>query len=125
MSKTILLVIFFSLLTASLCQAQWEFISPGVGEVFSMTATENTLFLGGSSGILRLTDEGSKWSSLNKGLNNIVVISMVSFANRLFAVTGGSRGVFRSDTGKETWEKIDAGLPSQINKKFSAVRCKC
>ena len=59
-------------------------------------------------GIFKSTNEGSSWTSLNAGLNNINVLSLSSNDSRLFAATFD--GFYRSTKKNVQWVKKSKGI---------------
>ena len=61
-------------------------------------------------GIFLSTNKGVSWNSVNGGLTNLDILSLIISGNNLFA--GTSNGVFLTTDSGINWNNISAGLPS-------------
>jgi len=90
--------------------AQWHKISnnfDGIVECFAESGTN--LFAGSNGGgVFLSTDNGSTWKSINPGLQNKHVHSLLTYQTALLAGTDG--GIFLSTNTGNSWFALNAGL---------------
>ena len=77
---------------------------------------QNCLFAGSDDGTFLSTNNGSGWISMNPGLLNLDVTSLVVSGMNLFAGTSG--GVFLSTNNGISWSAVNTGL---TNTEISAL----
>jgi photosystem II stability/assembly factor-like uncharacterized protein len=65
------------------------------------------------NGVVRSTDDGLSWTTVNTGLTNHNVLSLEITSQYVFAGTDGG-GVFRSSDNGNTWSAINTGLGNLI-----------
>jgi photosystem II stability/assembly factor-like uncharacterized protein len=86
----------------------WQMIfNPGF-TINALLVTGPNIFTGTSGGIFLSGDGGIHWHSVNNGLENTTVVSMISRGNTLFA--GTASGVFRSVDNGSTWTAARNGI---------------
>jgi photosystem II stability/assembly factor-like uncharacterized protein len=74
--------------------------------------SKGRVFAGGGRGVVRSVDNGDTWATLNNGLENTEVLSLVADpSGRVFAGTD-LRGVFRLNEEMQEWEAVSDGLTS-------------
>ena len=79
--------------------------------VSSLAILETNLYAGTIyGGIFRSTDNGTNWTSVNEGLTNTYVNSIVVSGSNLFAGTDG--GVFLSTNKGLNWSVVNNGFTS-------------
>jgi photosystem II stability/assembly factor-like uncharacterized protein len=118
--KTILLI-YFSLLSffALNAQEQWKtvFVKRGANVFNDITFTDslNGFVVGQGGVILRTTDSGNKWDSLNSGTSQ--TLCSVSFVNKNIGYTCGYNGTIL--------KTIDAGKTWVLQKTLTTDYLKC
>ena len=106
----VLFVLQFFVLTI---HAQWVKTSgpPGIN-VNTFFDNGAYLFAGTSAkGAFRSTNNGSRWSMANTGLENVSVFSFIQDSDYLYA--GTDKGVYRSSDNGNTWSAANTGLETQ------------
>jgi len=76
--------------------------------ISSLVLLNSLIFAGTSGGVFVSDDVGVTWHSVNNGLDNANVTTMIAKGNNLFA--GTSSGVYRSPDNGSTWTKVSNGL---------------
>ncbi|MBL0175480.1 MAG: T9SS type A sorting domain-containing protein [Ignavibacteria bacterium] len=95
-------------------QPFWEKVSTAMYCEWSVAfGAPGTLYLSdGYTGVLRSTDDGTRWEPKNSGLERRAVFALLTAPNgTLFA--GTDRGMYRSLDGAQTWEPASSGMPDQ------------
>lgn len=83
------------------------------GLVVSLLATNNSVFAGTvNGGIFRSSDQGSQWTPVNVGLENLNVYSFTVVGNVIFAGTGA--GVFRTTDNGRSWIAARTGISTDF-----------
>ena len=81
----------------------------GMNRITSLVSTGETLFAGCSfDGVFRSTDGGVSWDSVNTGLSDHQIKSLVAKDSTLYA--GTTAGVFTSSDNGNNWTSVNAGL---------------
>lgn len=93
----------------------WTYVSNLGYSIWALTALNDTLFAGtDGGGVFRSTDNGLTWNSINSGLFNTTVLSLVVKDSLLFAGTVDN-GIFVSyNSGTNWYLTINTGLPVPI-----------
>ena len=79
---------------------------------FSLSANDNTIYLGSSSKVFKSTDLGATWIDMSAGLGKGGIQALLFDGTTLFAGTpADSAGMYRSTNGGASWEPVAAGLP--------------
>ena len=105
--QTVILFIFISVELS----AQWTQVLPSQnGSIFALKLKGTLNFFAGSdeSGVFRTTDNGENWTTVNSGLTDLRVHSLVVNGTSLFAGTLG--GVFLSTDNATSWTAVNSGL---------------
>ena len=105
--QTVILFIFISVELS----AQWTQVLPSQnGSIFALKLKGTLNFFAGSdeSGVFRTTDNGENWTTVNSGLTDLRVHSLVVNGTSLFAGTLG--GVFLSTDNGTSWTAVNSGL---------------
>jgi photosystem II stability/assembly factor-like uncharacterized protein len=87
-----------------------EYIQKGLGG--SLLVDGDYFFAGTSKGILRSSDYGATWESMNTGLTNLWIVSLGKSSDGIFAGTLSS-GIFKSVNHGATWENIGDSVKSE------------
>jgi photosystem II stability/assembly factor-like uncharacterized protein len=85
--------------------SDWETIFTNYNS-YSLSLSNNTVYLGTSNGVYQSTDFGASWNLC--GLSNYSISQIFSIGSHLLANTNG--GFFRSNDGGKTWNNINIGL---------------
>ncbi|MDE0300722.1 MAG: hypothetical protein OXN17_18955 [Candidatus Poribacteria bacterium] len=100
-------------------RAEWEQIADGeaLPWVYALAADDHTLYAGGRGGLYISEDDGHAWrQTMEPGVRSLAIS-----ANHVYAGTA-NHGVFRSTDRGNTWERINVGLPAQLNGKRPAIQ---
>jgi photosystem II stability/assembly factor-like uncharacterized protein len=101
----------------------WHFSISGLPSnvsIRSILVQNHALYLGTfKAGIYISTNGGDSWVSCNNGLNSLIVNSLFSDGNSIFAGTSGlspslQSGVYKSTDQGNTWQYLSNGLPLGI-----------
>jgi photosystem II stability/assembly factor-like uncharacterized protein len=91
--------------------ASWTFNAFSDG-AYSLSANDNTIYLGSSSKVFKSTDLGGTWIDMSAGLGKGGIQALLFDGTTLFAGTpADSAGMYRSTNGGASWEPVAAGLP--------------
>ena len=112
------LLVILLMLAAMNVNAQWEQMSNGMGTdkgVYCFANNGNNIFAGSynypnSTGMYRSTNNGDSWTTVNNGLTDLRIFSIVVSGTNIFAATP-TGGVFLSTNNGDSW--IPVGLASQ------------
>ena len=102
--KIYLRVLFFFLLAAQICSAQWAQIGPNGGSVTGLAVSGSSIFAATYGGALVSTDLGVDWSHSNWGLLQGDVRSVVATTSKVFAGTYAN-GIYMKDLNGLIWEQ--------------------
>lgn len=100
----------------------WKSINKGLPakNIFTLYTFNKMLFVSNLSyGIFRSTDFGSSWHSIDLRYNEVIVNSLITYENNLYA--GTVKGVFRSDDYGSNWIPINTGLSSNIIRSLAST----
>ena len=102
-----LAVIFFTLVT----KAQWQQTNgPYGGPISCFVFSGNNIFAGSPyGGVFFSADNGNSWISVNNGLTDIQITSLVVIGTNIFAGTSSS-GVFLSTNDGGIWIPVNTGM---------------
>ncbi len=96
--------------TFTLC-AQWvKTNSPYQGQVNSLAVSDTNLFAGTQGGVFLSTDNGVRWTAVNKGLKNIYVVYLAAYEKNLLVETNDG-DLYLSTNNGASW--------TVVNKDFS------
>ena len=111
MKKLIYALFFFLLTTTQICFAQWvQTNGPYGGTVNCFTVQGTNIFAGTSNyGVLRSSDYGAHWATVNNGLTNFSILSFVVTNNNIFV--GTDNGLFLSTDSGNNWTAVNSGFP--------------
>ncbi|RPI68612.1 MAG: hypothetical protein EHM47_14310, partial [Ignavibacteriales bacterium] len=70
-----------------------------------LTANDNSIFIGTSSGLYRSDDEGENWSVVNTGIPEAVRIFSILVTGEGILFAGSSEGLYKSSDNGITWNK--------------------
>ena len=100
----------------------WNAAGLSTTDVRSITAINNTLFVGtNGSGIYKSDDYGANWVAINNGLNGATSFRAIeSKGNTLFAGGLNGTGVFRSLDFGANWTLLSGGLASVSYRGFAS-----
>ena len=94
----LLVMLYFSSLNA-----QWtQTTGPTGGRVFCSASSGSNIFAGTWVGVYRSTNNGANWTSVNTGLTNTTIRSLLISGSNIFAGTQGG-GVFKSTDNGASW----------------------
>lgn len=101
------------------CNAQWVQTSSPNGGTINALAVSGTNLLTGThtGGILKTSNNGDNWNSINNGLTNLNVTSLAVSGSYIFAGTYGG-GVFLSTNAGSNWVAINNGLSNKYVNTF-------
>ena len=100
----------------------WNAAGLSTTDVRSITAINNTLFVGtNGAGIYKSDDYGTTWFAINNGLNGALNFRAIeSKGNTLFAGGPNGTGVFRSLDFGANWNLLGGGLASSSYRGFAS-----
>jgi photosystem II stability/assembly factor-like uncharacterized protein len=102
----------YNINTNSWTQITFPPTTSGIG---TLCVAGSSLFVGSGRDILRSTDMGAHWDTVNNGLTNTNITSLLVSGTTIFAGTY-NEGLFTSANSGESWIRSDAGLPiSEVN----------
>jgi photosystem II stability/assembly factor-like uncharacterized protein len=115
--KTLIQTLFFFLLTAQICFAQWFPQSSGTtNDLYSVFFTDSNTgwTVGGNGIILRTTDGGNNWTSQNSGTtNSLYSVYFVDSDNGW--VVGGVGKILNTTNGGDNWISQSSGTTSDLH----------
>lgn len=80
--------------------------------ICAMVVNGNDVFVATTyHGVLRTTDQGANWETVNSGLDGLEMLSLAVIGNDLYAGTRYDK-VFKSTTNGASWALSSTGLPS-------------
>ena len=86
----------------------------------SIVGVQENLYAGTiGGGVLRSTNFGSSWASMNNGLMDTTVQSLVSYGGNIFA--GTDNGMFLVGNGNTNWSPITTGLSNSNIRSLGAT----
>jgi len=123
--KLLIIASLFFLTFASVpdAQSQWvQTTGPGSNNFKGCFAESvGNLYVAGTGGVFRSTDNGTSWTVRNSNSLNAAVISMAIINKNLFAGTI-DQGVFLSTNNGGNWTTINTGLPANTSVSSFVVR---
>ena len=106
----ILFVFLFLIIPNCIIQAQWIKTNVPANLVLCMAANGTKIVAGTSgSGVFLSTNSGTDWRSVNNGLTNITVNTIIFSGTNIFSGVGG-KGVFLSTNDGANWTQVNNGL---------------
>lgn len=100
-------LILISLFFISYSNAQWQQSGgPEGGYINCISIAGENIFIGTNAGVFVSKDNGSSWYAINKGIENIKVISLAIDESSIFIGTDRS-GLYRSTNNGSDWSKVD------------------
>jgi len=109
--QSALLLIYLFAIDSDTCYSQWvQRNITGANEILSFASNTNSIFAGTSGqGLFISTNNGIDWSSLNSGLTNLNVFSIL-IQDSLSMYLGTYGGVFKSTNNGINWVTYSNGI---------------
>ena len=109
-SRILIIALFLLIGLAKGVDAQWvQCDGPYGGRIGSLLKKDSTFFITTGSGVLKSSNYGDSWETINTGLNNdSMKISTIIFKNDTLYVAGGFPGIYMSTNFGVSWNNVSS-----------------